>query len=356
MASSLSNVLRRSTDAGERIDHMDFFTLLKIMVRRWFVVIPVLALTAVLGVVFIGEPQVLYASGGSELLISQSANSDDAAPSVGATTPAISSSAAGGILISALQSQSFRRSFADRGLASDFSIGADLTVTVLTVTIGANSRAVAVATGEALVVEAPGVLAAAVGPTQAAGLQVTSISPFGEDDVIRFAGQQTLTLTLVVLPTATSASPFPPNLTTLRTLSDLSRRPEVVAAVREVAPTATYNVGSEARDTAPIVNISIQAENPGEIEPAYRRLVEALNGEIRSLQAAAGGGADIDQTILVTLTPPSGIQQTSSSIVRSAAGFALLGFAAACGLAILVDSLILRRRARRDPSPMDDVT
>lgn len=356
MASSLSTVLRRSRDAGERIDHMDFFTLLTIMVRRWFVVLPVLALTAVFGLVFIGEPQVLYASNGSELMISQAPELDESSPAAGAVTSAISTSTAGGILSSALQTQSFRRSFDERGLASDFSIETDSTTTVLTVTIGANSRAVAVATGEALVAEAQGVLTAAVGPVQADVLRVTSITPFTEDDVILFAGEQTLTLTLVILPASVNTAPFPPSLSTVRALLDLSRRPSVVAAVQEVAPTASYGVSSEPRDAAPIVNISIQAENPAEIEPAYRTLVEALNAEILLLQATAGGGADADRTILVTLTPPSAIQQTSSSIVRPAAGVALLGFAAACGLAILVDSLILRRRARRDPSPMDSVT
>ena len=47
---------------------MDFFSLLGVMVRRWFVVLPVLLVALVAGLAFIGSPAERYTAEGSELL------------------------------------------------------------------------------------------------------------------------------------------------------------------------------------------------------------------------------------------------------------------------------------------------
>ena len=334
---------------------MDFLTLLKIMFRRWFVVIPVLAATAALGVVFIGEPEVRYASSGSELLVIDVSDQPEPEPDTTSPQP-LSTSTASGILVSALDLQSYRGDLTARDLIGDYAIEADPAVSVLTITVASDDEAQVVETGETIVAEAQSVLDSGVGADQAENFRVAPVATVDAGNVVTFNDAKVLRFALVVLPVPPPVpplpvqvlvSPFPPSLLTARTLSEVSQRPQVLSAVRQVAPTTVYGVSTVERDAAPIINIALESSDPAELEPAYRALVEALNLELSELQLTAGGDAAADQTVLATLVPPTQIQQTTSSIVRSAAGFALLGFAVACGLAILVDSLILRRRAKK---------
>ncbi len=322
---------------------MDFFGLLRIMLRRWFVVIPVLVVAAFLGVNFIEEPDVSYSSGGSELLVVQDGESADEATPTGV---AINTVDAGLLLREALSQQSYRASLDDQGLVSNFAIAEDLTPTILTIDISSTDAGNVLETGVTIVEDLDELLANAIGG-DALGVRLRPITDLSDDDVVTSGDLSSLSVSVAILPSSgVSANPYPPNLPTVRLVTDLAQRPSVGEAVRAVAPSAGYIVSSQQRDTAAIVNIGITTPNRADIEPAYRAAVDAVNAELAGLQLEAGV-QEGNLTVLSTLNPPGGGVQNSSSIVRPAAGVALLGVAAACVLAVLVDGLILRRRAKK---------
>ncbi|WP_420453080.1 hypothetical protein [Ilumatobacter sp.] len=324
---------------------MDFFGLLRIMFRRWFVVLPILALTAYLGVTFIGEPEIRYSSVGSELLVIDQAQSNAAGA---AADSVVQTAVAGPLLRTALDQQSYRRSLAERGLVDSYLLVENLTPSVVTLQIQGPDAANVLQTGQTITAEATDLLVRAVG-AGASAVTLRPVSDLTADDVVAFGEVSTLTVSIAVLPSAGGrVNPYPPSLSTMRLVTDLALRPNVQEAVANAAPNSTYAVTVQPRDTAPIVTVAVTSTVAAEIEPAYAAVVEALDRELADLQFAAGLEAG-QLTTLTTLNPPAEGVRSSSSIVRPAAGVALLGIAAACVLAVVVDGLILRRRAKRQP-------
>ena len=318
---------------------MDFIELLKIMIRRWFVVLPVLVAAAVIGSQLVGEPVQSYTATGSELLVRADAESSSS------STAPISTSIAGSILSSALDQEGYRASLRERGLTSDYTVESNISSTVITINITDGSTEVVLATGQAMAAEAQELLASVVG-AETTGVRVSVVSAPTEDDVVSFGTQNSLTIAIAVLPSSGEANPFPPSNTTVRTLLDLAQRPGVTEQVRAVAPAAGFVVAANDRDTAAIINISITSPNPADIGPAYGAVIDGLQIELDDLQSIYGVEPG-EGTTFSTLAPPSQIVQTSSSELRVIAGIALLALAVACGLAILADTLIARRRAKR---------
>lgn len=319
---------------------MDFITLIKIMLRRWWVVIPVLVVAGVVGSQFVNDPQVSYAGSGSALLIRS-------VPDNGETgNPFINSSQAGGILASALDQQGFRASLRARGLDGDFEIELNQTQTVLTVRIVDPDRATTLATGETLAAEIDELLTTVIGPEQAASVRVVAVSQPTDDDVVRVGNVNALSVAFAILDRGEPANPFPPSASTVRTMLDLADRQTVASAVRDVTPNVSFDVTADARASAPIIGISVVSPERQSIPVAYDAVVSALQAELDQLQGSYGVTGDA-RTVVSPLTTPTSVVQTSSSEVRVIAGIGLLAVAVACALAVLVDTLLVRRRSRR---------
>ena len=327
---------------------MDFIELLKIMIRRWFVVIPVLVVAAVIGSQLVGEPEQLYTATGTELLIS--ADASEAATAAGP----LNVSVAGGILASALNQEGYRTSLRDRGLSTQYTVEANPSSTVLTIAINGSDPATVLATGQAIAAEAEELLASVVGG-DTGGVRVTVVSTPTEDQIVPFGSTSNLTVAIALLPGAGGGNPFPPSVSTVRTLLEVAQRPSLQQSVAEVAPNASFVVGARDRDSAPIINVTITAAEPAVIFPTYEAVLDALQVELDDLQGLYGVEPGTG-TVFSTLSPPSQVVQTSSSEVRVIAGIALLALAVACALAILTDTLIARRRTKRKLAADGDVT
>jgi hypothetical protein len=316
---------------------LDFISLLRIMARRWFVVVPVLIATVAFGLTFVSDPQIEFSASGSELLV---IDPDEAAPSRG-----VAPSVAVGVLASSLDQQSYRSGLEERGLASDYTIEADAASAVVSLVFRSTQTGQVLATGEAIVSEIDEVLASVLGATEASSVRLTPVGQLTERDVISFDDEESLTLAVAVLQaTAERGNPYGPNNATVRVLLETAERPEVGEQVAQAAPTAAYDVVANPRDPAPIIDFVIVASEAADVEPAYVALGKALDEQLLTLQTDVGVVSS--RTTLMSLSPPAAFTQTSGSSVRPIAGIALLGIAVACGLAIALDSFMLRRKSK----------
>lgn len=320
---------------------MDFIGLLKIMLRRWFIVIPVLAVAFVLGSSYVDEPISRWAASGSELLVVEQAQQTQTAQ-----TAIFGSSVAGGVFRTALTQPSYRTDLQERRLVNDFTVVDDGSPSVISIDIQNPDAQAVLATGQAIAADAEGLLAEAVGAAEASAVTLRAVSNLTEEDVVTIGPTSTMRVSIAVLPRAGGFSnPYPPNATTLRLVVEIAMRPSVIEAVQAVAPSALISVGSERRDVAPIINVTVNTATEAELVPAYQAAINGIQRELELLQFDAGVPVGA-QTILMNLTPPGGGETRESSSVRQAAGIALLGVGAACLLAVLVDALIIRWRAR----------
>jgi hypothetical protein len=321
-------------------NQMDFLTLLRIMLRRWIVVVPVLVVTAAAVVSLSDRSETQYSTSGSELLVT-------ATDTVGSNlSAAIAPDVAGPILTAALNGAPGRQLLAERDLSSNYTVQLDPSNTVLTATVTGNDRSDVLETGQAVLDEAPNVLGDVVGPQRAESVRLLSFGGPRNDDIVTIEGNEELVISLVVVPAGSVNNPFPPNASTVRTVTALAQRPEVAEAVQSAAGRGVaYSVSAVPRDTAPIINVLVSAAVPGTLPLAYDALVSALDAQLAELQSDVGV-AEGNRTVLASLVPPAGVQVSSSSVVRSAAGVAILGLGIACVLAVALDAWAIRRRRR----------
>lgn len=317
---------------------MDLLTLLKILWRRWMVVIPVLIITAVSGVVIVGKPEVRYSGRGSDLLVtrSQTAEGADGAPTM---TPLLAT----GLVVNALRRPDFEQSIVEAGFKSSFAVAIGGDGALIDVSVMGTDPSDVLETALEIIDRAPVALEDEVGSEAAAAIRLTPLAVPTIDDVIELDSSWTLTTSLAALPATQVNNPFPPGASTIRTLTEVSQRRDVVVAVLTEVPSASFRVGGESRPVAPIVEIEVSADQPADVVRAYEVLRAQVAAQLQALQEVAGVNEQA-QTVMISLVPLSSVSETSGSVVRPAAGVALIGLAAACGAAILVDVLLQRRR------------
>jgi hypothetical protein len=336
---------------------MDVNSLLKVMVRRWVFVLPVLVVTAAIAATLVGSSVTRYSTTGSELLVTATESES------GSAGFAFSPSIAGPIVTAALNGGLGRQLLAERGLESSSSVGLDATSTVLTAVVTGDDPSDVLETGQALLEGAPDVLAEVVGEQSASGVRLLALGAPLPTDIVTVDGQSQLEVSLVVVPAQESEfNPFAPNPSTVRTIIDLARRPDVADAVRSAAGTdvdyevdAAPALSSGLRDSAPILSVLVASPDQGELLRAYDALIAALGEQLASLQQDAGVPQN-NRTVITSLVPPTDAQVSSSSVVRSAAAVVLLGLGVAAAFAVAVDASEIRRRRRAgaatEPGPI----
>lgn len=329
---------------------MDVNSLLKVMVRRWVVVLPVLVVTAAITATLMGNSVTRYSTDGSELLVTAT-ESESGSAVLSAFSPAV----AGPIVTAALNGALGRQLLAERDLNSSYTVELDESSTVLTAVVTGDDPSDVLETGQVLLEGAPDLLREVVGEQSASAVRLLALGTPLPTDIVTSEGQPQLEVSLVVVPDEESetSNPFAPNPSTVRTITDLARRPEVADAVRSAAGTdVEYEVNAAPslsagapRDSAPILNVLVTAPVEGELPRVYDALIAALGEQLDALQQDAGVPEN-NRTVITSLVPPTDAQISSSSIVRSAAAVALLGLGVACALAVAVDTGENRRRQR----------
>lgn len=322
---------------------MDIVTLLKVMWRRWIVVVPFLVLTAVAGTLLVVTAEQQYSSTGTVLLMvnhqtSRVAGRDDE------VAPSLASIA----LAAALQRPLVQEELTARQLSSRYEAVADAGAAVVTITVDGDEAQDVLDTAHAVTEMAPGVLEEAVGDESSSGVHVTLLGAPVLADVTLDDATYSIDVHLAILTTGDVGNPFPPGGGTMATLVELSTRFDVSEAVEDAVPSGEYEVSDSSRSAAPILMITVQADQRADVPRAWSIIVDQLESRLAQLQTDAGVPVE-EQTVLTTLVPPQRVLPTSASIVRPAAAVGLLGLGAACGAAILTD-LVVQRRNRRDAS------
>jgi hypothetical protein len=198
---------------------MDVNSLLKVMVRRWVFVLPVLVVTAAIAATLMGSSVARYSTEGSELLVTAT---ESESGSAGFST--FSPSIAGPIVTAALNGGLGRQLLAERDLRSSSSVELDATGTVLTAVVTGDDPSDVLETGQALLEGAPDVLVEVVGEQSASAVRLLALGTPLPTDVVTVDGQSQLEVSLVVVPAQGSdVNPFAPNPSTVRTITDLAR-------------------------------------------------------------------------------------------------------------------------------------
>ncbi len=319
---------------------MDLVTLAAIMFRRWYVVIAVLGGAALLGVLFISQPAVRYETYSTELLAvrSQVEQPDNSAPT-------LSISQLSSFLASALREPEFLSSLRGEGFDGEVatSVSSDGGVVIVTVTGGDPNDVVQ--TLRAVTERAPSVFDAAVGTTAANSIVVAPVSEPSDSDVLATDGIYSAEASIAVLSAEEQGNPFQPGGGTVLMATEIARGPAVAQAVSDAVPSAEFDVIGDSRPAAPLIRITSSADTPDGAMQVIDVVRDQLNMQLEDLQSLAGV-ADENQTVIQTLVPADNAERSSASVVRPAAGIALLGLAMACALAVAIDTLMMRRRAR----------
>lgn len=317
---------------------MDLLSLLRVLLRRWLIALPCLVIAGAFAAQTLSSRDVSYLANGSVLLSPPAV--------VTAEQPVLGVENAKGVIVELLQRPSVRAALGAQGLSTDYSAMVDVQTSLISITVIAPDPESAIATSQALVETASARLAEAVGD-QIDLFQVDEIDPPTEADVVAVEGAFQVRTALALLESGLAGTnPYPASLATVRALLEVSRGVEFISTVLEAAPSASVIVDSELRDAAPIIAIETAAENPDDALAAFGATEDALRERLVSLQTSAGVPPDL-QTQLTELASPPGAFETSASQLRPIAAIVLLGFVAAIGLSLLVESLVQGRRERR---------
>ena len=320
---------------------MDLVTLFRLLLRRWPVVLPVLAVTVLAGGYLVLNPASSYATTGLNYLATVPGGDD-----VDALEP-LSPETTADALASLLSQPSVRSTAVADGVSGDFSTSLSLAGSVITLDITAPSAELASATAEYLVRLAPQLLEETFGADRAPSIRLTPLTRVTPEDAVpnaEGAFDMELSLAVTGVPLARS-NPFPPGFATIGTLIEVGTSEAIEDAVLAVDPTATYSVTQSAARDAPLLVIAASASSPETTVEVYEVVLGALEANLTLLQDQANVPAELRTEIRVLL-PPSSPIQTSASTIRPLAGIVVVGGALAVGLALAVESYVASRRKR----------
>lgn len=320
---------------------MDLLSIIRLMIRRWAVVVPVLLLTFGAVIYLMANRATDYSMSGSYLLVSGEVLNP---PSARVEPPA-----AADALRSQLLQRSVKQQLIDEGLSGDYSVTVSDTGTSLSVVIRAEAAEIVLDTAVRLVDLAPELLAEAYDES-AATISVrsltdlsddTNISPEGEGDGQRFV----VTLALLVGPgSSDSGNPFPANLGTVRSLTRLADSVEFANGVGEDTSLTSYAVTGEVREV-PIVDITVTAASGDGAREGYAYVRDAIAARLNRLQ----DDNDVENEVRTSMrhvVEPADVEVNPASVIRPVAGIVVLGGGLAVALAALAETIMFSGRLR----------
>ncbi len=321
---------------------MDALTLLSILWRRWFIVLPIAVLTAAAGIAVAASPDVRYETYGSELLVTQSQTGGQTS-----TVPSLSADLVSSFVADSLLTPEFELELREAGFTSNFEVTANPDSSLITVTVTGGDPSDVFEMTETIIDRAPAATESFLGSDVAAAIDLSPLTPTTRDQIVESEDSFALSVPLAAsTKAATVSNPFPVGASTMLTLREIASRKELANAVQEEVPSGSFGVSSEERGSAPIMSIQAGAEERTDVARVYEIVRTDLEKQLLEFQTSAGVQPE-DQTVLLQLVPPETIEQTRSSTVRAAAGIALLGLGFACLAAILFDLVAQKRRSAR---------
>ncbi|MEE8603042.1 hypothetical protein [Euzebya tangerina] len=323
---------------------MDIFTVAKITLRRWMIVLPVLVLTGV-GLWQLSEriePE--YEAVGS-VLLQRAVGQEEGASSQARTVNNF-------IVAEILRSDEVVQDLEARGLPTQYSIqpqenggiinieasgtapdGLSDTVAVLLERAEAEllqrQQADDLGTGsDAFVVLSE--------PTMAAAEYLT-ITTAESPALIHYVARGSA----IISNFAVGSNPYGANAYTVRVLTAGMQDPGFIDALG-LGEEVEFAVGAEGRDSAPIIALQVTGTSADETIAVYERLNSALSARLDELQDAAGV-ASTERLQLLGLVTPREAALLSTNLTRPLVTLAALGVLASVMLALAVDGIARRR-------------
>lgn len=155
---------------------------------------------------------------------------------------------------------------------------------------------------------------------------------------------------LVVDPTAGLENPYRPSAATGRVLEVSVESDSALERISSMtAEDIKYDVGQSNRDAAPILNVTVLGRDPGAVLAAFDVVHRTIDEDLEQRQSRAE--VPVSRRVTTELiAAPEIVEDVSPPLERSAAALAAAGMLLAVGLAVLVESVSARRapsRARR---------
>jgi hypothetical protein len=316
---------------------VDLLDVLKLVRRRWPVVLPIVLLTLLVGVMMVSTRAGSFTSRSAYFLTSEATD----------VTPEPLDPVVVAQLAPALFGSGFARaSVGESGFVDTFDVAAVPDNPVVRITVDAPSAELAVGTVEHLISAGPALLQRAF-DTAGRSVAFATVNPPEVADVSRNDdGTYRLTSTVSVNQVATERfNPFPPGTDTLEWLYTIAADPAIARQIAAVDPSATFTVARSEGGRAPILTSTVSASSAELTHEVHELVIGQLEAELDALQTDAGVGPNV-RTTLRSLYPPSEPALTPSSSVRALAGVVVLGGGLALGAAILADAFVMRRRMR----------
>lgn len=314
---------------------MDLFSLLRLTIRRWVIVVPVLVITLLALFWLVANRGADYMMRGSYMLVA----TETLDPTISQLDPMV----AADVLDDLLLQPSVRRQLADEGLSPDYTVTIGETGTSLRLAVSGLNELVVLGTADRLIELAPTLLEQSFGES-AATIDARPLTEPELDDVTSSGegGFGVATSIVVAAVPPDSGNPFPATLATVQSLITISDSTDFEDSVATAVPDATFAVTNTNRD-APLIDMTVEAPSGEAARGGYEFVRNELMAQLDQLQDQASVNGPY-RTVFQTIVEPNDATPTPSSLVRPAAGIVILGAGLAVALATLVESLALVRR------------
>lgn len=325
---------------------MDILAIIGSVLRRWYIVTPIVLVAAALALTVQSNTPSQYQAAGSVLL---------ANPELDPSRLPLTSSILDDV-VADLQAAADADEFAPATEVSVYRRD----VTAIGVDLSAGSEDEVREGVEAVSDALAEILAAIQEENDIPAADRTEVLPGGievaVDDGSFETGGQIAASSVINLsdPTAGIVNPFGASAQTARVLevaleSDEGRLAMAQRAGRGVA----FDITQETRDVAPIVQITTLGSDPELVLEDFDLVVDVLGDELDARQATAQV-PESRRVILEVLAAPRGVMDVSPPVSRVAAAVLGLGGLLGVGIALLVESIDSRRRGRSEETELRD--
>lgn len=319
---------------------MDILTLLRTILRRWLVVVPIILLTAAAAFSVESGIKPEYRMAGTVLLASETGQAPPGVTSVTVVTAPV--------LAEILRSAAAVKRMTDAGAVAPYVIEVDPTTSILRVTATGRDGPPNIRTVEVVLDNLN---------EELRRLEVTAEVPDRNRATVRVlsrpgdqpgAGLPTASGSAFLVPAGVGRpNQYAPSAYTGRVLAELMLAAESRRMVSDRAGgPARFTLAAQQRDAAPILSVTARGLDPRVTEATFEAVVSTTGDLLDRLQVA-NGIEPRSRTRLVPLNTPAGATQTSGTVVKSVATVVGLGLIAAATAAILVESLVAGRAERR---------
>ncbi|QBI20279.1 hypothetical protein ER308_12345 [Egibacter rhizosphaerae] len=325
---------------------MDVLTLARILLRRWYVVLPLLALAGAGAFLLYQRGSPVYSTSASLLFADPSMQSAEERGGQDATAAGVASPR---VIAAVMQDSEVQQQILDGGGSPDYDValGED---GVISVRAQAEDDSVAVRTVELVLDEVGAQMhqrqeEAGVPEDDRLAVEVLSspgtARPSEEDEgeVLEYEASGTLQ----VLGDFGEGNPYAEPGFTFGVLREVATSDRRMLELREQVEGLTFNIDGE---EAPIMRLSVSAEDPREVGEAYELVSAELSEELERRQEDIGVPAG-NRMRLQELTEPGMVQEETDGLVRPLVTVAGLGVVVAVAMALLVDNVATALSRRR---------